>query len=207
MLKGIKNIISFSGGKDSMAMLLLMIEKNEPIHSVVYFDTEREFPEIKTHIKKVVSALNSAAVKLQTVRHWAGFDFLEARYGRPHPSGGWCAGAKIKGLNRYMRLMLKDNPDIVECIGFSADEQKRADRIAKKWPVRFPLIERGITEKMALEYCYDNGYFFSGIYGWMPSKRVSCYDCPKQSKKDWEAIKKHHPELIENKLHRSEKPQ
>jgi len=192
-------IPSVSFGKDSTAMLLMMIEKNEPIHSVMYFNTEREFPEILVHAKKLI-ADTSTKVKFQTVRHWAGFDFLEARYGRPHPSGGWCAGRKGDVCNKYLRLMLKDNPDIVECIGYSANEQKRADKLLKskkkKWPLRFPLIEWGITEKMALEYCYDHGYRFSGVYDWMPSKRVSCYDCPKQSKADFAAIKEHHPELI-----------
>lgn len=191
----IKYIPSISFGKDSTAMLLMMIERNEPIHSALYFDTEREFPEIRTHAKRLIT---DTGVKFQTVRHWAGFDFLEARYGRPHPCGGWCVGRKTEGCNKYLRLILKDNPDIVECIGYSADEQKRADKISKKWPVRFPLIELGITGKMALEYCYDHGYFFDGIYDWMPSKRVSCYNCPKQSKKDWMAIKEHHPELINN---------
>jgi len=197
----IEYIPSVSFGKDSTAMLLMMLEMNEPIHSVLYFDTEREFPEIKNHARKLKANLNSKfdfklnpelnfKLKFRTVRHWIGFDFLEARY----------AAAKRDTCDRYMRLMLKDNPDIIECIGFSADEQERADKMlkskSKKWPVRFPLIERGITEKMALEYCYDHGYFFEGIYEWMPSKRVSCYDCPKQSKADWAAIQEHHPELI-----------
>ena len=197
MLQGkidmLEYIPSISFGKDSTAMLLMMIEHNESIHSVLWFDTEREFPEIRTHAAKVVS---DTGVKLQVVRHWAGFDFLEDRYGRPHPSGGWCTAAKRDCCNKYIRLMRKDNPDIVECIGYSADEQKRADKMSKKWPVRFPLIEWGITEKMALEYCYDHGYFFGGIYDWMPSKRVSCYNCPKQGPKDWAAILKHHPELF-----------
>jgi len=188
-------IASVSFGKDSTAMLLMMLERKEPIHSVLYFDTEREFPEIRAHAKKLIA---DTGVRFQPVRHWAGFDFLEARYGRPHPSGGWCAATKRNTCKNYMRLMLKDNPDTVECIGFSADEQKRADKMrkTKKWPVRFPLIEWGMTEKMALEYCYDHGYFFDGIYDWMPSKRVSCYDCPKQSEADWIAIKKHHPDLL-----------
>jgi hypothetical protein len=94
-----------------------------------------------------------------------------------------------------MRLMYKDNPNIVECIGFSADEQKRANKLNKKWPVRFPLIEWGVSELDALKYCKEQGYDFYGIYDWMPSKRVSCYDCPKQSEADWNAIKIHHPEL------------
>ena len=189
----IEYIPSISFGKDSTAMLLMMLERNESIHSVLWFDTEREFPEIKKHAIKLISDVN---VKFQTVRHWAGFDFLEARYGRPHPSGGWCAAAKRDCCNKYIRLMRKDNPNIIECIGYSVDEQSRADKMLKKWSVRFPLIEWGITEKMALEYCYDKKYDFEGIYDWMPSKRVSCYDCPKQTKKDLEAIKLHHPELF-----------
>jgi 3'-phosphoadenosine 5'-phosphosulfate sulfotransferase (PAPS reductase)/FAD synthetase len=186
------HILSCSFGKDSTAMLLKMIERDEPIHSVLYFDTEREFPEIKEHMKKVVADTD---VNLQVVRHWAGFDFLQKRYGKAHPSGGWCSAAKRDVCNKYIRLISKDH-NIVECLGFSAEEEKRAKKINKKWPVRFPLIEWGIMEEMALQYCYDKGYDFGGIYEWMPSKRVSCYDCPKQGPKDWEAIAKHHPELI-----------
>lgn len=33
------NIVSFSGGKDSTAMVLEMLERNVPIHSVIAFDT------------------------------------------------------------------------------------------------------------------------------------------------------------------------
>ena len=174
-------------------MLLMMIEEKEPIHSVLYFDTEREFPEIREHMKKVI---DNTGIDVQVVRHWVGFDFLEKRYGVAHKSGGWCAAAKRDCCNKYLRLMLKDDPEIIECIGFSVDEKKRAAKINKKWPVRFPLIEWKVTEEMALQYCYDKGYDFGGIYEWMPSKRVSCYDCPKQSKADFEAIRENHPELV-----------
>ncbi len=33
------NVISFSGGKDSTAMLHLMLDRGESIHSVLFFDT------------------------------------------------------------------------------------------------------------------------------------------------------------------------
>lgn len=194
------NIVSFSGGKDSTAMLLMMLEKKEKIHSAVHFETEREFPEILSHIEKITKEVD---VKIQKVRYWIDFDFLEDRYGRPHPSGGWCAARKANECNKYMRLMVKDNPKAVECIGFASDERNRAEKLllskSKKWPLRFPLIEWEITEKMALEYCYDKGYLFDNIYDWMPSKRVSCYDCVKQSEADWNAIKKYHPELLKGK--------
>lgn len=187
-------VISFSGGKDSTAMLLLMLEKNEPIHSVMWFDTERDFPEILRHIEKIKTI---SIIRFVRIRHWIGFDFLEARYKKPHPSGGWCAAAKRDCCNKYMRLIKKDNPEIIECIGFNANEKKRADKIFKSWPVRFPLIEAGMSGADALQFCYKHNYDFGGIYDWMPSGRVSCYDCPKQSKADLAAIKKHYPEGVD----------
>ncbi len=197
------NVISFSGGKDSTAMLLAMIERNEPIHSVIWFDTEREFPEILCHIGKIQKDTH---VPFFTLRHWIGFNFLEDRYGAPHKSGGWCTAAKRDCCNKYMRLVVKDHaklePPITinECVGFAADETHRDAEYGKKWPVRFPLQEYGMSEADCLEYCYSKGYDFGGIYNWMPSKRVSCYDCPKQTKADWCAIEQHHPELVCNSL-------
>lgn len=195
------NVISFSGGKDSTAMLLAMLERGEEIHSVVWFDTEREFPQIVNHIEKLI---NDTWVRFQRIRHWAGFDFLEDRYGCPHGSGGWCTAAKRNCCNKYMRLIQKDctkaGIPFAECIGFALDESKRTKKgeIKKKtWPVRFPLIEYGMTEADALAYCYTKGYDFGGIYEWMPSKRVSCFDCIKQSKPDLAAIKENCPKLVE----------
>lgn len=50
-----KQVITFSGGKDSTAMLLMMIERKEEIHSIIYFDTGWEFPQMKKHIELVQS--------------------------------------------------------------------------------------------------------------------------------------------------------
>lgn len=183
-----KNVVSFSGGKDSTAMLLLMLEKKEPIHSVVFFDTDWEFPEIYFQIEQI-----KKLVKVYTVRYWRMFDDLCLRYGFPHKSGGWCTAAKRETIGKYMRGM---KVPFQECIGFTTDETKRTEKPTiqkKKWPVRFPLIDAGFSSSDSLQYCLDKGYNFGGLYDWMPSKRVSCFCCPKQSKKDWEAIKTHRP--------------
>lgn len=189
------NIISMSFGKDSTAMLLKMIERKESIHSILWFDTERDFTEILKHAQKLI---RNTGIDLITVRDYIGFNFWEKRYGKAHPSGGWCTALKRNACNKYIRLMLKDNPNMIECIGYTTDELKRAEKTtkAKKWNVRYPLIEYRMSEKDCLEYCYSKGYDFGNIYNWMPSQRVSCYDCPKQSKADWIAIKKYHPELF-----------
>ena len=48
-----EHIISFSGGKDSTAMLLMMLEQNMPIDEIIFCDTGKEFPQMYEHIEKV----------------------------------------------------------------------------------------------------------------------------------------------------------
>ena len=45
--------VSLSGGKDSTAMLLLMIEQDMPIDVVLNADTGMEFPEMYRHWDRV----------------------------------------------------------------------------------------------------------------------------------------------------------
>ena len=45
--------VSLSGGKDSTAMLLLMIERDMPIDMVLSADTGMEFPEMYEHLCQI----------------------------------------------------------------------------------------------------------------------------------------------------------
>ena len=47
------NVISLSGGKDSTAMLLMMLERGEPIADIMFFDTGWEFPQMYEHLIKI----------------------------------------------------------------------------------------------------------------------------------------------------------
>jgi len=49
----IKHIISFSGGKDSTAMLIRMIELGMQIDEILFADTGVEFPEMYDYIREV----------------------------------------------------------------------------------------------------------------------------------------------------------
>lgn len=48
-----KHIVSFSGGKDSTAMLLRMLEENMQVDEIIYCDTYKEFPQMYKHIEKI----------------------------------------------------------------------------------------------------------------------------------------------------------
>ena len=61
-------IISLSGGKDSTAMLLMMLERKEPIHSIVFFDTGWEFPQMLDHINLLEKRTGIKIVRLKAKR-------------------------------------------------------------------------------------------------------------------------------------------
>ena len=46
-------VVSLSGGKDSTAMLLGMLEHGEHIDEIVYADSSVEFPGMYKHIQKI----------------------------------------------------------------------------------------------------------------------------------------------------------
>ena len=62
-----KHIVNFSGGKDSTAMLLKMIEKDMPIDEIIFCDTGKEFPEMYEHIEKVEKYINIPITKLKSM--------------------------------------------------------------------------------------------------------------------------------------------
>lgn len=45
-----KHIVSFSGGKDSTLMLILMLKKGMPIDDIIFADTGMEFRELYDYI-------------------------------------------------------------------------------------------------------------------------------------------------------------
>lgn len=47
------HVVSFSGGKDSTAMLLRMLEEGMPVDIILFCDTGLEFPDMYRHIEKV----------------------------------------------------------------------------------------------------------------------------------------------------------
>ena len=189
-----KHVISFSGGKDSTAMLLLMIENGWPIDDIIFFDTGWEFPEMYDHLELVEV---KTGYKITRVYPNETFDyyFHEYRSKRgnyidkiglswPDFKNRWCTRYKINAIKKYCNSL--DSHIIYE--GIAMDESKRI----KDGKV-YPLIKFGITEKQALEYCYDNGYGWDGLYQYF--NRVSCYCCPLKRISELRMIHKRKPEL------------
>ena len=183
-----KHIVSFSGGKDSTAMLLMMIERGMQIDEIVFCDTGVEFPDMIKHVDKVEKFINRKITRLYPDHsfEWYLSDYKKksGKYkdvdglGWPGFLFRWCTGyLKTKIIDRY----LKNKGEYYSYLGIAADELKRLERShhkQKKATLKYPLIDWNITEEMALKYCYDNGFDWDGLYE--NFHRVSCYLCPLQ---------------------------
>jgi len=174
-----KNIISFSGGKDSTAMLFMMIEKGMQIDEIVHFSMgDWEWDEMHRHIAKVKERLPpDIEFTILSDEERKKSDFK--KYGFPTPMRRWCSGIKDKTINGYLRSKYPDG--YISFLGIAADEVERTKKkYTKKIEVKFPLVDWGITEAEAYEYCNSKGFDWEGLYDDKPTPRVSCWCCPLQ---------------------------
>ena len=187
------NIISLSGGKDSTAMLLMMLEKKIKVDHIVFFDTGWDFPEMIKHIDKLEKYIGRKIVRLKPNRS---FEELFLKKGFSSFKIRWCTTYKIdtidKFCNRYKPYM--------QFIGYSFDERKR---IKKTINYCYPLVDWKITEEDALKYCLEKGFTWGGLYE--RYKRVSCWNCPLQSLNDLKALWIYFPEYWKRLIEMQEK--
>lgn len=199
------HVVSFSGGKDSTAMLLRMIEEGYPVDIILFCDTGLEFPEMYEHIDEVEKYIGRKITRLKsdkdfmylatehkyTVRSTRKPELkpggIATGYGYPTVFSRWCTRAlKNDVVDKYLRG-LKSQYDVVEYVGIAYDESRR---IREK---TYPLVNWKMTETDCLRYCCDRGFDFGGLYEiW---DRVSCWCCPLQSLDDFRKLKTHKPEL------------
>ncbi len=198
--------ISLSGGKDSSALLLLMLEKDMPIDCVLYADTGMEFPEMEAHIAKLDDLLfQKRGLHITTLRHPQGFEWLMFErpvnrapdrspkgYGWPLAAPGrrWCTGHLKQHLISKAVTQLKKEKQALHYIGIAADEAHRCKNDPHN---RYPLVEWGVTEAQALQICYDRGFDWGGLY--KIYHRASCWCCPLQRIGELKKLRHHHPEL------------
>ena len=206
MWQKIKYIVSFSGGKDSTAMLLRLIEEKKPIDEIIFCDTGKEFPDLIKHIKKVENYIQRPITILKAENS---FDYIFTEwkrassneysnikgYGWPSARKRWCTTMLKTAV--YKKYIKEHYSDYKTYVGLAYDESKRIERNIDKHNI-YPLNDWMMTENDCLQYCYDRGFDWNGLYKIF--NRVSCYLCPLQKKSDWLNLEKHYPELLADAL-------
>jgi len=205
-----KYIASISFGKDSLAMLLKIIEKKLPLDEVVFCevmtndDESAEFPEMKEFINNTEKLLKEKYdITVKHVRSEYTFEsvfyqkkqrgkFKGTNYGFPMTLKAWCNDRlKMKPLDNYF----KSQGNHTRYIGIAADEPKRLARLEKNELA--PLAMYGIDEEQAKQICIDNN-MLAPLYS--KFKRIGCWFCPKQNLKTLRVLRKEYPKLWEKLL-------
>nr|DAH06893.1 MAG TPA: phosphoadenosine-phosphosulfate reductase [Caudoviricetes sp.] len=208
------HVVSLSGGKDSTAMLLRMLEEKMPIDYIVFCDTGLEFSEMYQHLDRLESNIE---IPITRVKADASFEYYFSKhhverknykkfcdrfgagyegFGWPGPQQRWCT-SRLKDTPRVRFLSnLRTKYNVMEYIGIAADEQYRLKRKRNQNKNHIHLLmEWNMTESDCLQYCYERGYKWGGLYE--KFHRVSCWCCPLQSLKELRILWRDYPQLWE----------
>lgn len=173
-----KYICCFSGGKDSTAMLMYILENNLPLDEILYVNTGNWMWDCaNSHIEQVKSSLDVNITILNAEDELnKGFK----KWGFPGFFNRWCTGVKRIMMRDYLKEKYP-NDDITQYIGYCSDEKKRTSKkLYASYKTSYPLVDAGITEEDALKKCYDNGFNFGGVYE--HHSHFNCWLCPLQRK-------------------------
>ena len=190
-----KKIVSFSGGKDSTAMLLRLLELNVKIDEIIFADTGFEFPElyeyiktIEKHINRKITILNPEPNKFK--------DWFYGEVTRGRNKGKvrgfpliafpcwWSRESKIVPLYKAQK-----EADIVY-VGIAYDEKNRMSKTDNK--LKYPLVDWKWTEQDCIDYLNKKD-LFNPLY--VNFDRLGCWFCQKQGIKSLYVLWKNYPEL------------
>lgn len=205
MLK-IKYIASVSFGKDSLAMLLKLLEKNYKLDEIIFYDTGMEFKAIYNIRDKVKLLLESKNIKFTELKPDVSFidrilnievhkknGTIQQGYGLCDGKCRWGTELKNRTIKKY--LSSKYQKDYLEYVGIARDETLRIEKANKKNKL-LPLVKWEMTEQQCLENCYSKGYYWeeNGIRLYDILDRVSCWCCANKNKKELENMRIFLPE-------------
>lgn len=199
-----KYIASVSFGKDSLAMLLRLIEENKPLDEVVFYDTGMEFQAIYETRDRIKNMLAARGIKFTELKPACPFVYKMFEKPVHHKDGtiskgySWCGGLCRWGTTEKLAALEKYCKGHCEYVGIAADEHARLskDRRGNKL---FPLSIWGMSEKDCLNYCYARGFFWEedGIRLYDILQRVSCWCCGNKNLKELRNYYKYLPKYWE----------
>lgn len=199
------HVCSVSFGKDSLCMVLKLIELGKPVDIVVYYDTGVEFEAIY-HIKEQIKPyLYSKGIEYIELK--PDYDFFWKMFDKPvhgkngfHHGYSWCGGPcrwgttdKLESIKKLLKLY-----GAYDYVGIAADEAHRIPLNPSKAKL-YPLVEWGMTERDCLEYCYGRGFTWQegSVRLYDILSRVSCWCCANKNLKELKNIYLHLPEYWE----------
>lgn len=201
-------IASVSFGKDSLAMLFLLLDNPKyPLTEVVFYDTGMEFDEIYKVRDTILPILENKGIKYTELHPKR--PFIDTMINYPHKAKngtlkkgyGWRGGLCRWGTTEKLKAIDKYCKGAIQYVGIAFDEKPRLERL-DNLNKKSPLADYKMTEKQCLQYCYDKGINWGGLYNYLD--RVSCWCCRNKNLKELTNYYKYLPKYF-NKLVELEK--
>ena len=179
-----KHIVRFSGGKESTAMLLRMIELDMQIDDITFCDNGLEYPEIYEYIKKVEKYIDRKITVIKPKKTWDELFYTKVKKGRfkgrirgfPYVVLPGCWASRDLKVRPMEKL---NNKTDLYYLGINFNEKKRVQYEKGHCEnLRYPLIDWKWTEHHCLKYLRDKK-LENPVY--KKFKRTGCWLCPKQS--------------------------
>ncbi|WP_291321930.1 phosphoadenosine phosphosulfate reductase family protein [Desulfonatronospira sp.] len=192
--KKVRHILALSGGKDSSALAVYMLDK-VPEMEYVFCDTGEELGETYEYIEKLKNFLCKDVAWLKSDKD---FKFYLDMYNGVLPDANtrWCTRMlKIKPYEEYI-----GDDHVVSYVGIRADEPHRKGYISTKKNITtvYPFIENNIRREDVIRILHDAGLGLPDYYKWR--SRSGCYFCFFQQKIEWIGLLENHPELFKKAM-------
>lgn len=177
-----KHVVGLSGGKDSTALALWLVENEPREYEFICNRTGNELPEMVEHWAKLERLLGQP---IKPVTHTADLiELCEQMNMLPNFRMRWCTRIlKIEPTIAYMESLPDDS---VLYVGLRADEESRPGIYGEDMTIRFPLREQGWSEADVWKYLAKMGVTIPD--------RTDCALCPYQRLGEWHALWQNHPD-------------
>jgi len=176
-----RHIVAISGGKDSTALALALMEKEPKDYEFLFTPTGRELPDMVEHMEQLERDLGKPIIRISNhdLDFWINyFNALPSNHQR------WCTRIlKIEPAIAYMKKVREG----VLYVGLRADEQDRKGIYSNDIQCDFPFRRWGWGEPEVWAYL--------DIKGKKIPKRTDCDMCYDQRLYQWEDLWIEHPEI------------
>lgn len=188
-------VLSFGGGVNTVALMILLLNERAPVDQVVFADTGGELPETYETLVRAESYLAERGVPLITVAARPGGRTLyeTALRRRVIPSVKWrwsTRDYKVTPIHRHYRAL---GTHIFQYIGIAYDEIHRMKDSRVEFITNlYPLVDRKLKRQDCVDIIQNEGFP-------VPPKS-GCFFCPFNSLERWHWLHEQHPELYEKAI-------
>jgi 3'-phosphoadenosine 5'-phosphosulfate sulfotransferase (PAPS reductase)/FAD synthetase len=182
--KGPKHVVGLSGGKDSTALAVRLMEVEPRDYEFVCTPTGNELPELFEHLTRLEQILG------QSIRHIGSgkdlYNVIDEQKMIPNWRARFCTRIlKIEPIIEYFESL---HPDSVHYVGLRADEESRQGLYGEDITTRHPLREWG--------WGIDDVWRYLNGKGISVPDRTDCGVCFYQRLGEWWTLWKFHPEVF-----------